>query len=116
LRNVLADEDQSRVHQRAHLEDEVGRRSIIDGNDDNAGEEAAPVRGDPFRAVFAPEDHLVALAESRGGESRCKPPGRPADLFVAVRPPPVAVVVDEKLAANLGEVAKEVDQRVPRHP
>jgi hypothetical protein len=32
-----------------------------------------------------------------------------------VRAPPVAVVVDEELAADIGQVAKEVDQRVPLH-
>jgi hypothetical protein len=32
-----------------------------------------------------------------------------------VCPPPVAVVIDQELAANLGQVAKEVDQRIPLH-
>jgi hypothetical protein len=32
-----------------------------------------------------------------------------------VGPPPVAVVIDEELAANPGQVAEEVDQRIPLH-
>ena len=38
-----------------------------------------------------------------------------ADLLVGVHPAPVAVVVDEEIAADGDEVAKEVDQRVPLH-
>ncbi len=47
------------------LQDEVGRRPVVDRDDDDAGEQAAPVAGDPLRTVLAPEHDLVALGERR---------------------------------------------------
>ena len=66
--NVVADEDEARVDEGAHPQHELGRRSVVDGDDDDAGEEAAPVADHPLRAVLAPEHDLVALGEAGRGE------------------------------------------------
>ena len=77
--------------------------------------QAAPVAGDPLGPVLAPEHDFVALAQAGGGQPRREPARGAADLLVGVHPPPVAVVVDEEIAADGDEVAKEVDQRVAAH-
>jgi hypothetical protein len=115
LCNVLADEDQARLNEPANFQDELDRRSIVDGNYDDPGEQAAPVAGHPFRPVLSPEDDLVAFAESGGGQPGREPSCRATGLLVAVCPAAIAVVVDEELAADLGQITKEVDQRIPLH-
>jgi hypothetical protein len=67
--HVVADEDDARSNLAVHSLDEVDGRAIVDRNDDDAREQATPVADDPLRAVLAPEDDFVALAEP-GGRSR----------------------------------------------
>ena len=113
--HVVADQHDPRVDEAAHAADEFRRRAVVDRDDDDAGDQAAPVAGDPFGTVLAPEDDLVALAQAGGGELRREPARRAADVLVRVAPAPIPVVVDEELAADRDEVAEEVDQRIARH-
>ena len=72
--DLLANQHQPRFDDRGDTPQKVGRRTVVDGNDDDALEQAGPERGNPFRAVFGPEDDGVALPEAgRRGAVR---PGR----------------------------------------
>src|SRR5215203_1502121 len=94
LCHVIAGEDEARVHQGANLQDEFRRRSVVNGNGDDAGEEASPVRGNPLRTVFSPEDDLFALGESRRNELGRETSRGAGHLLVGVTPPPITVVID----------------------
>ena len=100
---------------RPHPGDEFRRRAVVDRDDDDAGDETAPVAREPFGAVLAPEDDLVALAEPGGVEFRRESSRGAPNVLVRVAPVPIPVVVHEKLPANRDEVAEEVDQGVARH-
>jgi hypothetical protein len=63
-RHILADEHESGCHAGGDTRQELGRGAVIDRHDDDAAEQAAPERDDPFRAVLAPEHDLVALADA----------------------------------------------------
>ena len=99
--DVVTDEHQARLDDACHLAHEVGGRSVVDRDDDDAGDQAAPVAGDPFGPVLAPEDHLVALARCPAAFSLAANPraARPTSC-IGMHPALVAVVVDEEIAAD----------------
>ena len=51
---------------------QIGRSTVIDRHDDGSAQHAAPERSDPFRPVFAPEQHRIALADARDSSRRAK--------------------------------------------
>src|SRR4029453_14753439 len=114
-RDIFANQYGLRVNQRPHLADKVGGGSIIDRDDDYAGNEAAPVTHDPFRAVLAPEHDLVSLFQSGGGKPHGKSASGASDLLIRMSATAIAIVVDEELAADSDKVAEEVDQRLALH-
>jgi hypothetical protein len=95
--------------------EEVGGGAVIDGDDDDAGDDAAPVARDPLRPVLAPEHDLVAFADLRGREPGGKRTGGACDLRVAVPANTVPVVVNQEIAAVGIEIAEEVNQGVASH-
>ena len=113
--DVVADEDHARSNLAVHPLDEVDGRAIVDGNDDDAREQATPVADHPLGTVLAPEDDFVTLSEPGSGEAGCKSTGRAARVYVGILTPTVAIVEREKCSADLDEVLKEVDERVPAH-
>ena len=92
------------------------RRAVVDRDHDDAAQQAAPQRDDPFGPVLAPEDDLVALPDARRMETRGEGRGSRRDLGVRIVPAAEPVVEDEEIAAGRREVAEEVEQRVPGHP
>jgi hypothetical protein len=113
--DVFADQYDPGVNQRAYRADKFSRGSVIDRNDDDAGNKAAPVAHDPFRAVLAPEDDLVSLFQSGGCQSHGKTASRASNLLIRMSADAIAVVVYEELAADGDEVPEEVDQRLALH-
>src|SRR5437870_5051758 len=71
--NVFAREQDARADEPSNLGDEIGRRPIVDRDNDDAGDETPPVAGDPLRPVLAPEDDFVALVQSRNRQLDGKP-------------------------------------------
>ena len=69
-RHVLADQHQLRRDDAADAREKIGRRAVVDRHDDDAAQQAAPERDDPFRAVLAPEDDLVAFAQPERVQAR----------------------------------------------
>ena len=98
--DILSDQDELGRDDAADALQKVLRRAVVDRDDDDAAQQTAPERGDPFRTVFAPEHHGVALAQAEAVEHRGEVPRAPADFFVRVRPAPEAIVVHEKFAAS----------------
>src|SRR4029077_16647657 len=107
--------DEFRVDDAGDARQEIRRRSIIDRNDDDSGEQAAPERDHPLGTVFAEEDDFVATDEALRRQSCGEATRRAADFFVGVRTASKAVVVYQKLAPRAGEVLEEIDQRVATH-
>ena len=63
----VADEDGACASTIAHdLQQEIGRRAVVDRHQHDAFEQAAPERGNPLGAVLAPDD-------DRPARSRCPP-------------------------------------------
>ena len=114
--DFVADDDQRAPRRSSRtFAEELGRGAVVDRHDDDAAQQAAPERDDPFGAVLAPEDHLVVLARPSGVESR-------RDVFVPPRGPRVCpapraepIVVDEEGAGVGGEIGEEIEQRVAAH-
>ena len=92
-----------------------GDAAIVDRDDDDAAEQAAPECGDPLGAVLAEEHDLVAFAKSRLVETRGKASGGTAYIRIAEGAAPESVVIHEKLAASLDEFLEDVDERIARH-
>ena len=88
--------DQPRRHDAADAREKVRRRPVVDRDDDDAAEEAAPERDDPLRPVLAEEDDLVAFPKPERPQARGKCARAAADLLVGVRSAAKPVVVDEK--------------------
>ena len=116
--NRLARQDDLGVDDPGNLEQKIGRRAVVDGHEHHAFEERAPHRGDPFRAVLAPDRDR----RSAGDVCRAQTAGESArgigQLAITPRPRPVAVVIGEKLRVlrgAAGDVREEVEQRTSRH-
>ncbi len=88
------------MHDAADPPRELGRRAEVDGDDDDAREDAAPERGDPLRPVLGPEQNGVALAEPRFVQAAGEAPGGGRHLTVAIAAGPEPVVVDQELAGS----------------
>ncbi len=114
-RHVLADQHEFCRDDEADTREKIGRRTIVDRDDDDAAEQAAPECGDPLGAVLAEEHDLVAFANPRLVETRGKASGGTAHIRVAEGAAPESVVIDEKLAAGRDEFLEDVDERVARH-
>ena len=70
---------------------------------------------DPFGAVLAPEDDLVAFAKSERVEARRERARAARDVRVGVAPAPEPVVVDEEVASRFSEIGEKVNQRAADH-
>ena len=114
-RHVLADQDHACRDDPPDADEEVGRGSVVDRNHDDAGEQTAPERDDPFGTVFAPDNNRVALVHAGRVQARGESTRRRTDLLVGIGTRSEAVIVDEEVAARARKVAKEVDQRVADH-
>jgi len=95
--------------------EKIGRRAVIDGHDDDAAQQAAPERHDPFRPVLAPEDNFVAFAQTERVQPRGEPARRAGDIRIRVAAAAEAVVVHEEFAACTREIAEKVNERVADH-
>jgi hypothetical protein len=107
--HVVADEHDRRADHAAHACDERRRGAIVDRHDDHARQQAAPIADHPLGTVLAPHHDLVDLFQTRAGEPRGESARRASDIFVCMRAVPVAVVEDEKVAAQPDDVGKKVD-------
>src|SRR5206468_6885113 len=114
-RQVLADENQPGGDDTAHAREKIGRRAVIDRDDDNAAEQTAPERDDPLRPVLAPDDNFVALPESVLMQARGEPSRRARDLGIRIPAAAETVVVNEELAARVREIAEKINERVADH-
>ena len=114
-RDILADQDQPRRNDAADASEEIGRRAIIDRHDDHAGQQTAPERHDPLGPVLAPDDGVVALAQSHLVHARGECPRGATHLCVRVSARAEPIVVNKKFAARLREVPEKVNQRIAGH-
>ena len=114
-RHVLADEHHARLDDRGDSREKIGRRTVVDGHCDDALEQAAPQRRNPFRTVLGPDHTASPLRRPalcrRAARARWRPGRRP----VGVLPPTVAVVVCQEDTAGFGKVVEEVEQRLAAH-
>ena len=67
--DFVADPDDAGLHLIADAQQKCGRSAEIHGDGDRPSQQTGPERRDPFRPIFAPEDHFVALADARFPES-----------------------------------------------
>ena len=107
--------DQLGRNRPADSRQEIGRAAIVNRHHDDAAQETAPERDDPFRPVLAPEQDLVAFMQPGCGEARREPSRRAAHLGVRIASRSEAIVVDQKFSVGLGEVVEKIDQRVTGH-
>ncbi len=114
-RHIVADQRDARAHDAANPPRELGRRPEVDGDDDDAREDAAPERGDPFGPVLGPEEDRVAFAEARFVQTAGETAGGGGHLAVLIAARSEPVVVDEELAGLRGQVLEEVDERLAGH-
>jgi len=76
--------------------EKIRRGAVIDRDDDDAAQQAAPERDDPLRTVLAPENNLVAFTKSERVQA-CGEPARVSGHFgIRVTTCAKPVVVDEK--------------------
>jgi hypothetical protein len=83
-RYILTDDQQLRRNDAAHALEKGWRRPVVDRHDDDAVQDASPEGDDPFRAVLAPEDDLVAFSQPELMQPRREAASRPHHLFVGV--------------------------------
>ena len=77
--------------------EQIRRRAEVDRHEDDAREQAAPERDDPFGAVLRPDDDLVVRGRCRSAsQARRKRARRVGHLPVGHLPDAIAVVVDEE--------------------
>jgi hypothetical protein len=114
-RHVLADRDQLRLDDAADAREKIGRGAIVDRHDDDADEQAAPERDDPFGTVLAPDDNFVAFAQAELVQPRREAARRASDFAIRVTAAPEPIVVDQEVAARVREIAEKVNQRVADH-
>src|SRR5207244_604618 len=72
---------------------------------------AAPERHHPFRAVLAPDDHLLAFGDPVVFETYGKANGGAAHLVVRVGPASISRVVNQELSGRCDRVVEEIEQR-----
>ena len=115
----LANQDRLRVDDAGDLQQEIGRRPVIDRNEHDPFEQRAPERGDPFRAVLAPDGDRLAGSDALVTQPPGKAARRRGKIPVSPRPRAVAVVVGEKLRVLRGgvggDIGEEIEQRTSRH-
>ena len=114
-RHVLADRDQPGADDAADAREKIGRRSIIDRDDDDAEDQTAPERDDPLGTVLAPDDDFVAFPKSQLVQACGESVGGAADIVVCVTATSEPIVVHEELAARVREILEKVNQRVADH-
>ena len=115
----LAHEDGFRVDDPRHLEEKIRRRPVVDRDDDDPFEQRPPHRGDPFRAVFAPDRDRLAGCDAFVTQALREAARRGRDIPVRPGPRAIPVVVGEKLRVLRGgvrsDIREEVEQRMSRH-
>ena len=57
----IAHEHGPSVDDVGHAFEEIGRRAVIDGDEDDAFEQATPQRNDPLRPVLSPDRNRLSL-------------------------------------------------------
>jgi hypothetical protein len=114
-RHIVANQDEPRRHTPGDTRQKLGRSAVVDGHDDDAAEQTPPERYDPFRAVLAPEHHLVTFADASRSESRGEPAGGAANVRVRMASYPEAIVVHQELPPRLREIFEVINQRCPGH-
>ena len=62
--------DRARVDDRGDAAQEVGRGAVVDRHEDDAAQQAAPERDDPFGPVLAPDDDVLPAGDARGVQPR----------------------------------------------
>ena len=93
------------------LRDELGRRAVVDRDDDRRRRAGSPSSRRSTRGGSRPRRRPCRLSLHRARQPRRKAARRAGDIRVGVPPHAVAVVVDEELAAALFQRPEEVDQR-----
>src|SRR5713226_9325309 len=89
---------------------EIGRRAIVDWNNNDSFEQAAPQRCHPLRPVFAPEQDLIALCDACAAQPSGKDSSRAGDIGIAVAPATVAIVIDQKFLRMAGQLCEEIEE------
>ncbi len=115
-RDFVASQDSAGFHDVIDASDEFGRGAVVDGHGDDALEQTAPQRYDPFRPVLGVEDHLFVFRDSGGAEAGGKRSSQAGDFIVTEVPAAETVVVNEKFVGEVREVLEEIEQRVAGHP
>ena len=113
----VADEQRARVDDVGDAREERGRGAVVDRERGSCAFSRQPqnamIHSGRFSAQIAtvcprPMPSLSSRAANARAAAR--------DLVVAVRPRPIAVVVDQEFAGDRRDVLEEIDQRAPRHP
>ena len=94
-----------RLDIRGHARSEIGAAVGIERNHENAAQDAAVERGNPFGAVLGPQDHAVAGADVFLFQQRCETAGEMRDVAVSGNAAPVALVANHR---DLAIVAAKV--------
>jgi hypothetical protein len=94
---------------------EISRCAIVDRDEDYAAQQAAPQRHDPLGAILSPHNDVLSLDHAFGVQPRGKGTRALDGVAVGQRPRAIAVVEDQELAADTGQILEEIDQRAPRH-
>jgi hypothetical protein len=72
VRHVIPDQQGLGVDDAGDLDQEVDGCAIVNRDDNDPSDDAAPIACDPLGPVLAPEDDCVALMDWGGCESRAE--------------------------------------------
>ena len=110
VRNALAEQDDFRLGFLGDAVEKIFRRLRIDGNHDDAVEQARPQRGDPTGAAFRPNDGGVAFRDSMLAKPGAQRGGHAGDVPISVRPAAKAIVVNDELGVHVRGAFQKIDE------
>ncbi len=96
---------------------EVGSGNLVDGNDDGAAQQTSEERGHPLRAILAPDQYLVVLADAPSFQLAREAMGVGENLAVSPALGPISAPMDvSHLTRVPPEVVEVVQDRGAGHP
>ena len=95
---------------------EIGSGNLVDGNDDDATQQASEESDDPFRAILAPDQDLVAFADSSMFQFARETIGVAQHLAVSPALRPIAATMNVgDLARMAAKIVQVIQDRGARH-